>query len=226
MLASAILNSNRVGRLSSVFIDAQLENSSISDIQRVLDESWSKGADAKGRAHYAGKVTGKKRWIGVVEIQLFFCSLGVRFWIADFIVDQPKRAIKQSALIIFLRKYFRVSPKAAVKDGPSVDTQLKMPVMLQRHGHSVTIVGIEDDDNGATSLIILDPSVYSRHIKSSNKNVIVKADAFLRKTRYQLGFMYEVDGDRCVLPAAEDKYQSRRIVYKNNILVKDYVIRL
>lgn len=58
------------------------------------------------------------------------------------------------------------------------------------------------------------------------KNDVAKADALLRKIRYQLGFMDEEDGDWCLLSAASDRYRTRRIVYRSNRLLKDYFHRL
>ena len=68
---------------------------------------------------------------------------------------------------MFLRYCFRDSPNLAVKDGKPVYNQLKLPVVLQPYGHSVTSVGTEENEENF--VLLLDPSVHSQNAKFSNK---------------------------------------------------------
>ena len=72
------------------------------DIQLLLELSWRDGFDPDGARHYHGKIRGKSRWIGAVEVASLLTSLSVDCAVIQFI----KRDSSRRLLVDFVWQYY------------------------------------------------------------------------------------------------------------------------
>ena len=81
---------------------SRMPPSTILDIQLLLERAWKEGFDPEGAKHYQGKIRGKSRWIGAVEVASLLTSLSVDCTVVQF----ARRDSSRRLLVDFLWQYF------------------------------------------------------------------------------------------------------------------------
>ena len=81
---------------------SRMPPSTILDIQLLLERAWKEGFDPEGAKHYQGKIRGKSRWIGAVEVASLLTSLSVDCTVVQFVRRDSSRRL----LVDFLWQYF------------------------------------------------------------------------------------------------------------------------
>lgn len=148
--------------LSSYIIGAEFEGSqhfkgklpSIFDIQESIEGAWDKGINKQGRVETGG-VRGSRKYIGTPEAQAMFVSLGVPCEAQGF-KNREEAGKAEALLLVSVERYFQQGVFESGNDNKVRRTKLP-PIYFQHAGHSMTIVGIDKDLNGAASLLVFDP---------------------------------------------------------------------
>ncbi|XP_069742887.1 zinc finger-containing ubiquitin peptidase 1 [Narcine bancroftii] len=129
----------------------------IPKIQTMIEEAWKDGFDPQGAASFENKLQGTRAWIGATEIYSLFSFLRVKCQIIDF--NQPSGPSgTHPRLFEWIRQYYSSGRDATGRLQPKVIWTHKPPIYLQHQGHSRTIVGFEERNNGTLCLLIFDPS--------------------------------------------------------------------
>lgn len=81
---------------------SRMSPSTVLDIQLLLERAWKEGFDPEGAKHYQGKIRGKSRWIGAVEVASLLTSLSVDCTVVQFVRRDSSRRL----LVDFLWQYF------------------------------------------------------------------------------------------------------------------------
>lgn len=81
---------------------SRMPPSTVLDIQLLLERAWKDGFDPEGAKHYQGKIRGKSKWIGAVEVASVLTSLSVDCAVIQFI----KRDSSRRLLVDFVWQYF------------------------------------------------------------------------------------------------------------------------
>ncbi|PLW30466.1 hypothetical protein PCASD_19178 [Puccinia coronata f. sp. avenae] len=115
---------------------------SILQWQLIIQDAWRTGFDPDGAAHFAGKLVGKKQWIGTTEVYVALSRLGIRCQIVDFPGPSGPNG-QHTKLIQWVENYFQ-SASSSQAD--------------HHKGHSRTIIGVERTRQGETLLLVLDPA--------------------------------------------------------------------
>ncbi|KAK6628059.1 hypothetical protein RUM44_010541 [Polyplax serrata] len=132
------------GSGSNIFI-SKTAAPSISRLQQHIEWAWRQGFDEQGCEQLGGKVHNTRKWIGATEIVTALCSIRIRCLLVDF--DRPTGPDgSHPQLFNWVLDYFRKYE------------DFKPPLYLQHHGHSRTIVGIEEFKDGHLTLLVFDPS--------------------------------------------------------------------
>lgn len=113
-----------------------------------------------------------------------------RCQLADF--DTPHR--KVGPLLDWIRRYFdansrdhQASPQEWWRGATPVVVTDRMPLILQYQGHSRAIIGYEITRDGATNLLVFDPSVRMRQLRDvalSSYNLSRKRDVRPNESKY------------------------------------------
>ncbi|XP_067840824.1 zinc finger-containing ubiquitin peptidase 1 [Heptranchias perlo] len=128
----------------------------IPKVQSMIEEAWKDGFDPQGAAHFKNKVRGTRAWIGATEIYSLLTFLRIKCQIVDF--HRPTGpSDTHPRLFEWLRQYYSSGRDAGLRLQPRVIWTNKPPIYLQHQGHSRTIVGIEERNNGTLCLLIFDP---------------------------------------------------------------------
>jgi hypothetical protein len=146
----------------------------VRQIQNALEQAWKEGYDPRGARHYKNKISGTTSKIGAIEVSSVLAYWGLDSSVVQFVTCQESRGLLSN----FVQAYFS---KALGKEGcsfcqgrrvksdaiaeqylqfasvslridESCDCPL-LPLYLQWEGHSITIVGTEE--NGAW--LVFDP---------------------------------------------------------------------
>ncbi|XP_076373401.1 zinc finger-containing ubiquitin peptidase 1-like isoform X2 [Tachypleus tridentatus] len=118
---------------------------SISKLQELIEGAWRKGFDIQGCEQLGGRLTKTRKWIGATEIVTFFSSFHIRCQLIDF--HQPTGPNgTHSEMFIWVKNYF------------SKEEDFKVPLYLQHHGHSRTVIGVEEHTDGSLQLLVFDSS--------------------------------------------------------------------
>lgn len=162
------------------------------ELEDTLEASWQAGFDSSGAAHYNGRVCGKRKWIGAVEVWSTLVSTGVDACVVQFIRCAESRRL----LGHFCAAYFASSaspsdcPFCSLRSSQSLVRMLmetassstnpvqrsshscscpRLPLYLQWEGHSVTIVGVESKNDGGdpVNLLLMDPVKSGSRLQSS-----------------------------------------------------------
>ena len=160
------------------------------NMQQGLEQAWKEGFDPKGAQHYNYKLINSKSKIGAVEAANLLWYYGLDATVVQFIYcDESRRLLPK-----FIRAYFskvigqegcpfcpdcvqssycvigllEMSSSSLMDDiintTPSCDCPL-LPIYLQWEGHSVSIVGIDDDGE---TLLVFDPLKQGNQIHTTN----------------------------------------------------------
>jgi hypothetical protein len=154
-------------------------------IAESLEQAWAAGFDKKGAEHYSHKIVDRCSWIGAIEVATLLNFYGVDATVVQFI-NRPE---SRSLLPKFVKAYFA---KVNGTDGCAFSSQgatsksiveslldfasshekigadkacscQLIPLYLQWEGHSVTIVGIEEDD----TFLVYDPAKNGQTLMSA-----------------------------------------------------------
>ncbi|XP_007908528.1 zinc finger-containing ubiquitin peptidase 1 isoform X1 [Callorhinchus milii] len=129
---------------------------SIPKLQSMIEETWKRGFDPQGAAHFKNKLQGTRAWIGATEIYSLLTFLRVKCRIIDF--HRPTGpGGTHPQLFEWIKQYFSSGRDTGLTLHPRVIWTNKTPIYLQHQGHSRTIVGIEERNNGSLCLLIFDP---------------------------------------------------------------------
>ena len=126
---------------------------SILKLQDLIEEAWDRGYNAAARVETGG-IRMTRKYIGTAEAQALYLSLGMKSEALAF-SSQNKRDV-YLAMMGAVCSYFddesssNATDKVVMTDRP--------PLFFQHQGHSMTVVGVELDINGRTSLVVFDPT--------------------------------------------------------------------
>ncbi|KAH9998137.1 peptidase family C78-domain-containing protein [Russula compacta] len=137
---------------------------SVNNLKVWIEEAWQSGLDPEGARGLKGKLVGHKKWIGTTA----FTYRGIPSQLADF--DTPDGNV--TPLLDWIKSYFdtqtRDHPTSVherLRGATPVVISDRMPLILQRPGHSHTIVGYEITRDGGTTLLAFDPSIRMKQIR-------------------------------------------------------------
>lgn len=120
-------------------------------IQRVIEDAWSKGICEVGRTQTGG-ILNSRKWIGSIEAVAFFVNTNVHVEALFF-----KSLV---SMLDYVEAYFASGLDTAKAYGSSRITQLPA-IYFQRRGHSMTCVGLEKNKDGTRTLLVFDPSWFT-----------------------------------------------------------------
>lgn len=147
------------------------------ELESELEATWRAGFDPNGAQHYGSNVSGRRKWIGAVEVWSILAAAGIDSCVVQFIRCSESRAM----LGPFCSRYFshvcpwcdntsahatsRQVAHSLLDKVKSIDSShtgcgcSRLPLYLQWEGHSVTVVGVEHSPSGKPlNLLIMDPS--------------------------------------------------------------------
>jgi len=127
---------------------------SIFDIQEYIEHAWDLGIYAQGRVETGG-IRGTRKYIGTPDAQAMFCSLDMS---CDPQGIRPKKKGEGASAYELL---FQAVQSYFVNGCTDFDSKVRLtslpPVYFQHPGHSMTIVGFEQKQDGSKNLIVFDP---------------------------------------------------------------------
>ncbi|KAF8228955.1 hypothetical protein L208DRAFT_1484946 [Tricholoma matsutake] len=174
LIACAALMDQSFQPLYFPLLDAPL-GPGVRNLQTWIELAWQAGFDREG-AQELKNLVGTTKWIGTSDIWVAFTSRGIPAELVDFnLKGQPGVQI----LIDWVVEYFSHSKGATIYDtlrdaSPVIDTD-RMPLILQDHRHSRTIVGYEVSRNGTVNLLVFDPAFIP---DSSLRNLALSSATF------------------------------------------------
>jgi len=124
-------------------------------IQRMIELAWAEGFDPVGAAQLNFKVQGSKKWIGTTEIASLLRWQRIPCDVHVFEGSQAGRELVEK-----IKTYF-MEPR------PDDTGQAKLPLYLQRKGHSILVVGVEIIDHDKTNLLVFDPGMRGAEMRQS-----------------------------------------------------------
>ncbi|KAK5949346.1 hypothetical protein OHC33_009699 [Knufia fluminis] len=125
---------------------------SILKLQDLIENAWDQGYNSAGRVETGG-IRMTRKYIGTPEAQAMLLSLGISAEAAAFSSDSKKQAY--TAMMEAVCKHFddgsdsNNTDKVVITDKP--------PLFFQHQGHSMTVVGVELDNNYEANLVVFDP---------------------------------------------------------------------
>ena len=125
---------------------------SILRLQDLIENAWDKGFNAGGRDETGG-IRYTRKYIGTPEAQALFMSLSIACEATAYMTT--KEVYGFETMLCAVCEYF---DDDATKD--NVDKVVitdKPPIYFQHHGHSMTIVGVEQRLDGNVNLVVFDP---------------------------------------------------------------------
>lgn len=131
---------------------------SIPRVQGMIEEAWSQGTDPQGASHFNHRLQGTRAWIGATEIFAVLTSLSVKARIVDF-HKATGPGDTHPRLFEWIKRYFSHSASRGARLPPRIVQTSLPPVYLQHHGHSRSIVGVEQKSNGTLCLLLFDPGL-------------------------------------------------------------------
>ncbi|KAF9567624.1 DUF1671-domain-containing protein [Agrocybe pediades] len=163
LMACAGLMSQTKQPLYFPLLDSPLPPS-IRNLQQWIESAWKEGYDPEGQQELK-KLINTTKWIGTADLWVAFTFRGIPAELVDFNYESKGQAKASELVIDWVVNYFTPnSPSSkpsnafeSMKMTPIAMTD-KMPLILQHNGHSRTVVGYEIDKNGATNLLVFDPS--------------------------------------------------------------------
>ncbi|KAF8777998.1 Zinc finger-containing ubiquitin peptidase 1 [Argiope bruennichi] len=177
----------------------------ISKLQELIENAWRQGFDPAGCEQLGGRLINTRKWIGATEVVTFLASFRIRARLID--CHQPTGPNgTHPEMFQWVKGYF------------TKDEEFKPPVYLQHHGHSRTIIGLEELQDGSLQLLVFDPShsksqmeqFSSTALNSNAMRLIRRPLSALKARQYQLVY---VDG----IIENEDEYQHMKIIRSQRI---------
>ncbi|KAF2103598.1 hypothetical protein NA57DRAFT_32434 [Rhizodiscina lignyota] len=121
---------------------------SILELQEMIEKAWNMGFNDHGRIETGG-ITGTRKHIGTSEAQALLQSLNLPCKAAAFTGEKAWLELLDSIEAHFTSGTSQRSDRIIRTN--------RSPIFLQRPSHSLTIVGIERDQNGKRRLLVFDP---------------------------------------------------------------------
>ncbi|KIW75485.1 hypothetical protein Z517_10226 [Fonsecaea pedrosoi CBS 271.37] len=145
---------------------------SILKVQDMIENAWDLGFNSSGRVETGG-IRFTRKYIGTPEAQALFMSLDVPCEATAYTTTKEVEGFE--TMLLAVCEYFDDdSTKASVDKVVITD---KPPIYFQHHGHSMTIVGVEQRSNGVVNLVVFDPMF--------NPSPALKKLAFSRNTTFR-----------------------------------------
>ncbi|GFT01299.1 zinc finger-containing ubiquitin peptidase 1 [Nephila pilipes] len=173
----------------------------ISKLQELIESAWRQGFDPAGCEQLGGRLINTRKWIGATEVVTFLASFRIKARLID--CHQPTGPNgTHPEMFAWVKEYF------------TKDEEFKPPVYLQHHGHSRTIIGLEELQDGNLQLLVFDPShsksqmeqFSSTALNSNAMRLIRRPLSALKARQYQLVY---IDG----LLETEDEYQEYKALF-------------
>ncbi|KAF3908730.1 hypothetical protein AA313_de0201810 [Arthrobotrys entomopaga] len=117
-------------------------------IQKWIENAWDMGINAHAREETGG-ILYTRKYIGSSEVEAMFTSFGTATIPRQFSEPNQQANALHHVLNYFSAGYGQYSDKVVQTDKP--------PIYFQHHGHSMTIVGIEQYKDGNLCFICFDP---------------------------------------------------------------------
>jgi len=139
------------------------------------------GFDKEGAQQLHHQLVDSRKWIGTAELYVAFVSRGIPTTLVDFHL----KAKGPKLLFDWIVNYFsqddskpdskQLTINDTLRRASPITVTDKLPLILQHHGHSRTIVGYEKYKNGTINLLTFDPSRYMpqaiRNLGLSNQHL-------------------------------------------------------
>uniref|UniRef100_A0A2L2YQB0 Zinc finger-containing ubiquitin peptidase 1 n=1 Tax=Parasteatoda tepidariorum TaxID=114398 RepID=A0A2L2YQB0_PARTP len=202
MMLSSLINSTKY---STRLFNGRFAMPSISKLQELIEGAWRQGFDPPGCEQLGGRLINTRKWIGATEVVTFLASFRIRGRLIDCHEPTGPNGTHPE-LFSWVKGYFMK------------EEEFKPPVYLQHHGHSRTIIGIEELQDGSLQLLVLDPSHSKSQMEQFNSTssvsnairLIKRPISALKARQYQLVY---VDG----VLETEEEYQSMKILHSQRI---------
>lgn len=178
---------------------------SISKLQELIENAWRHGFDPQGCEQLGGRLTNTRKWIGATEVVTFLSSFRIKCILIDCHTATGPNGTHPE-MFQWVKEYF------------TKDEDFLSPIYLQHHGHSRTIIGIEELKDGELQLLVFDPSHSKAQMEQFN-NTACNANAMrlvrrplsaLKARQYQL---VTVNG----LMETEEEFQKSKILRSQRI---------
>ncbi|KAH6686136.1 peptidase family C78-domain-containing protein [Plectosphaerella plurivora] len=127
------------------------------EIQEYIEAAWDSGINPLGRLETGG-IKGTRKYIGTAEAQAMFKGLAIPCTAHAYMHRESGKS--ETQLLRDIEEYFR-SGTALLPDaeqGAKVVCTRLPPVYFQHRGHSMTIIGLEKQEDGSANLLVFDPS--------------------------------------------------------------------
>ncbi|KFM75962.1 Zinc finger with UFM1-specific peptidase domain protein, partial [Stegodyphus mimosarum] len=201
LLSSLVHNTKYSNRL----FNGRFAIPSVSKLQELIETAWRQGFDPAGCEQLGGRLINTRKWIGATEVVTFLSSFRIRGRLID--CHQPTGPNgTHPEMFAWVKEYF------------TSEDEFKPPVYLQHHGHSRTIIGLEELRDGNLQLLVFDPShsksqmeqFNSTALNSNAMRLIRRPLSALKARQYQLVY---VDG----ILDTEEEYQKTKIMRSQKI---------
>ncbi|EPS37625.1 hypothetical protein H072_8666 [Dactylellina haptotyla CBS 200.50] len=117
-------------------------------IQKWIENAWDMGINSHARDETGG-ILYTRKYIGSSEVEAMFTSFGTATIPRQF--SEPNQQINALRHVLsYFSTGYEIDPDKVVQTE-------KAPIYFQHHGHSMTIVGIEQYKDGTLCLICFDP---------------------------------------------------------------------
>lgn len=121
-------------------------------LQDMIEKAWDMGFNASGRLETGG-IRFTRKYIGTPEAQALFMSLDILCEATAFTTTESVEGFE--TMMCAVCEYF---DDDRTKDNINkVVITDKPPIYFQHHGHSMTIVGVEQRLEGILNLVVFDP---------------------------------------------------------------------
>lgn len=125
---------------------------SILKLQELIEAAWDKGFNATGRIETGG-IRYTRKYIGTPEAQALLMSLEIPCEATAYTTTKDVDGFE--TMLCAVCEYF---DDDSTKDNTDkVVITNKPPIYFQHHGHSMTIVGVEQRMEGVVNLVVFDP---------------------------------------------------------------------
>ncbi|KAK5683607.1 hypothetical protein LTS10_005140 [Elasticomyces elasticus] len=129
--------------------------STVLELQAMIESAWDQGINPHGRTQLGG-IIGTTKYIGTSEAEALLLSLAIPCTGRKF---EGKQA--WSEVMDFVEEYYSAAMPSIVKrkdNSGRVQITSRLPIFLQRPGHSVTVAGTARLESGKRYLLIFDPA--------------------------------------------------------------------
>ncbi|KAJ8026419.1 Ubiquitin carboxyl-terminal hydrolase ZUFSP [Holothuria leucospilota] len=190
---------------------------SITYIQKLIENAWKKGFDPAGMEQLGNRLVNTRKWIGATEVTALLQSLRVKCKLVDF-HKSTGQAGTHPRMFEWVKDYFGKPSTLRILGKEDTALSQKMPLYLQHQGHSRTIIGCEVLKDGATRLLIFDPSNKQNDMAALRAGNITGATLRpLRKTLGQLKHVQYQIVAVCGVMTSDKEYEKSKLLVSERI---------